>query len=89
MTPVLVDLLDKLAALSIDNVKSAVRLIADVDARSIGGKIDSVGGLNPFDLLHDLVRCGINDMDAVPGGVRNIDPDRIRSNGRCCECKQE
>src|SRR5215510_12703427 len=48
-----------------------------------------MGRLNAADLLHDLIRGGVDYVNAIPTAVRDIDSDRIRSQRRCCECKQK
>src|SRR5437870_5403835 len=72
-------LLDHLAALSLYDVKGAVGFIADIDARPVGGEVDPMGRFNALDLLHDLVGCRVDDVNAISGAVRDIDTPPIRS----------
>ena len=73
------NLLDDLGAFTIDHVEGAVGLVAYIDTGAVGSEIDSVRRLDAFDLLDDLIRRGVDDMNAVAGGVGYIDADHIRA----------
>src|SRR5262249_2711729 len=46
-----------------------------------------MGRLDALDLLHDLIGCGIDRMDAVAGAVGDIDQGGTGPGG--CRCKGE
>src|SRR5262249_3013996 len=79
--------LDQRTTRAVEDVERAVGLVADIDPRPIRRGHDSVRGLDPFDLLDDLVGRGINDVNAVAGAVSHIDESRTAPRRQRDECQ--
>jgi hypothetical protein len=71
-------LLQALAADAVEYVERRVRLVADVDLRTVRREGDAVGGLDAPDDLHHLVAGRIDHVDAVARAVGDIDADGVR-----------
>src|SRR5204862_5366435 len=64
--------------LAVDDIERAVGFVADINAPAVGGEVDAVGGLDAGDLLHHLAGRRVDDMNAVPGAVGDVDPRGLR-----------
>ncbi len=81
--------LDQLAGLPVENIKRRIDFIADIDLGTVRRECNPVRPLDSLDLLHHLVGGRINDVDAVPGAVGDIDAGRTRPGRNWCNHQQD